>query len=85
MLRVTKLINSLRPHLSQCKPYLQEFNVAIFGDYRHVGGRGRVVHEINVDNADCGWDSDEEGQEDEVRDDAENCGILNNTVFNWVD
>ena len=55
----------------------------MFGDYRCVGRSRRIVHEIDVDNEneDCEWDSDDD-QEEELRDDASNCGILNNTIFN---
>ena len=65
---------------------MQDFNEAVFGDYRpSTCGHRHLVREIDVDNADCGWDSDEEGQDGEVQDDVENCGILTNTVFNCDD
>ena len=64
--------------------------MAIFGDYRCrcICGRSRpvMVREIDVDNANDDWESDEEGQEDDDHEgDTENCGILNNTVFNLND
>ena len=56
----------------------------MFGDYRHAGRRRRIVHEIDVnnENEDCRWDSDDDDQEEEMQENENNCGILNNTIFN---
>merc|ERR1719322_1449719 len=64
---------------------LEEFNVAMFGDYRRAGRRRHIVHEIDVDNEneDYGWYSDDDDDQEEEKPDYEsNCGILNNTIFN---
>ena len=60
--------------------------MAVFGNYRSRRNCiSRQVREIEVDNADCGLDSDEEDEEEREGNDVENCGILNNTVFNVDD
>merc|ERR1719323_2312284 len=64
---------------------LEEFNVAMFGDYRRAGRRRHIVQEIDVDNEneDYGWDSDsDDDQEEEKQENESNFGILNNTIFN---
>merc|ERR1719323_1212807 len=62
---------------------LEEFNVAMFGDYRCAGRSRRIVHEIDVDNEneDCRWDSEDDDQEEEIQENENTFGILDNTIF----